>query len=370
MEDRGAKMQVGIVGLPNAGKSTLFNALTKAGAPAAAYAFTTIEPNVGMVDVPDERLEMIAAMEKSAKIVPAVIKFLDIAGLVKGASKGEGLGNQFLANIRETDAIAQVVRCFDDQNVAHVEGRVDPADDIEIINIELMMADLDTVEKRLKSVERKAKTGDAVSAKEALILKKAKEHLDRGLTLRSHDFDDDETVFLKSLGLLTVKPVIFVANIGEADIGKTDNPYVKEVEAKAAAEGAPVIVLPVELEEEMGKLSDADAAEFMADLGIEELPLDTFIRASYKLLSLVTFLTGGPEEARAWTITKGTKAPQAAGKIHTDIERGFIRAEIVGFDELVGAGSQVAAKEKGLLRLEGKDYVMQDGDVVFFRFNV
>jgi GTP-binding protein YchF len=363
-------MQIGIVGLPNAGKSTLFNALTKAGAPAAAYAFTTIEPNVGMVDVPDPRLIKIAELEKSAKIVHASIKFLDIAGLVKGASKGEGLGNKFLANIRETDAIAQVVRCFEDQNVAHVEGRVNPADDIDIINIELMMADLDTVEKRLKAVERKAKTGDAVSAKEAVTLKKAKDHLDKGLTLRSHDFTEDETAFLISLGLMTVKPVIFVANISEADIGNADNEYVKAVEAKAAAEGAAVIVLPVELEEEMGKLSDADAAEFMADLGIEELPLDTFIRASYKLLNLVTFLTGGPEEARAWTITKGTKAPQAAGKIHTDIERGFIRAEIVSYDDLVAAGSQAGCKDRGQVRLEGKEYVMKDGDVVFFRFAV
>ncbi len=363
-------MQVGIVGLPNAGKSTLFNALTKAGAPAAAYAFTTIEPNVGMVDVPDARLIKIAELEKSIKITPAVIKFLDIAGLVKGASKGEGLGNKFLANIRETDAIAQVVRCFDDQNVAHVEGRVDPADDIEIINIELMMADLDTVDKRLKAVERKSKTGDPTAAKEAAVLKKAKEHLDKGLTLRSHDFNADETAFLKSLGLLTVKPVIFVANISESDIGNNENEYVRAVEAKAAAEGAAVIVLPVELEEEMGKLSDEDAAEFMSDLGIEELPLATFIRASYSLLNLITFLTGGPEEARAWTINKGTKAPQAAGKIHTDMERGFIRAEIVGFDDLVANGSFNAAKEKGLLRLEGKEYVMQDGDVVFFRFNV
>lgn len=363
-------MQIGIVGLPNAGKSTLFNALTKAGAPAAAYAFTTIEPNVGMVDVPDPRLIKIAELEKSAKIVPAVIKFLDIAGLVKGASKGEGLGNQFLANIRETDAIAQVVRCFEDQNVAHVEGRVDPGDDIDIINIELMMADLDTVDKRLKSVERKAKTGDPGAAKEAAILKKAKEHLDKGLTLRSHDFNEDEESFLKNLGLLTVKPVIFVANISEADIGDNENEYVKAVEAKAAAEGAAVIVLPVELEEEMSKLCDEDAAEFMHDLGIEEPPLDTFIRASYELLNLVTFLTGGPDEARAWTITKGTKAPQAAGKIHTDIERGFIRAEIVSYDDLVAAGSQAGCKDRGQVRLEGKDYVIKDGDVVFFRFAV
>jgi ribosome-binding ATPase len=363
-------MQIGIVGLPNAGKSTLFNALTKAGAPAAAYAFTTIEPNVGMVDVPDPRLYKIAELEKSAKIVPAVIKFLDIAGLVKGASKGEGLGNKFLANIRETDAIAQVVRCFDDQNVAHVEGRVDPGDDIDIINLELMMADLDTVDKRLKSVERKAKTGDPDSAKEAAVLRKAKEHLDKGLTLRSHDFNEDEKAFLKTFGLLTVKPVIFVANISEADIGNTENEYVKAVETKAKAESAAVVVMPVELEEEMGKLSDEDAAEFMADLGIEELPLDTFIRASYSLLNLVTFLTGGPEEARAWTITKGTKAPQAAGKIHTDIERGFIRAEIVGYDDLVAAGSQAGCKERGQVRLEGKEYIVKDGDVVFFRFAV
>lgn len=363
-------MQVGIVGLPNAGKSTLFNALTKAGAPAAAYAFTTIEPNVGMVDVPDARLYTIAEMEKSAKITPAPIKFLDIAGLVRGASRGEGLGNQFLANIRETDAIAQVVRCFEDQNVAHVEGRLAPGDDIEIINIELMMADLSTVEKRLKACARKAKTGDASAAKENVILSKAKDHLDKGLTLRSHDFDETETAFLKTLSPLTLKPVIYVANIGEADIGKTDNPYVQEVEAKAAAEGAAVIVMPVALEEEMGKLSDVDAAEFMADLGLEELPLATFIRASYKLLDLITYFTGGPTEARAWTITAGTKAPAAAGKIHTDMERGFIRAEIVAFDDLVARGSFNAAKEKGLLRVEGKEYVMQDGDVVFFRFNV
>jgi hypothetical protein len=363
-------MQIGIVGLPNAGKSTLFNALTKAGAPAAAYAFTTIEPNVGMVDVPDPRLDAIAVMEKSAKITPASIKFLDIAGLVKGASQGEGLGNQFLANIRETDAIAQVVRCFEDQNVAHVEGRVAPGDDIDIINLELMLADLNTVEKRLNSVSRKAKTGDQDARKESQILAKAKDHLDSGQTLRSHDFNSDENAFLLSLGLLTAKPVVYVANIGEADIGNADNELVKEVEAKAAAEGAAVIVLPVELEEEMGKLCDEDAAEFMADLGLMEPPLDTFIRASYALLDLITFFTGGPTEARAWTITRGTKAPQAAGKIHTDMERGFIRAEVVGYEDLAGCGSQAAAKEKGLLRLEGKEYVMQDGDVVFFRFAV
>lgn len=363
-------MQVGIVGLPNAGKSTLFNALTKAGAPAAAYAFTTIEPNVGMVDVPDARLKRVAELEGSVKITPTSVKFLDIAGLVRGASKGEGLGNQFLANIRETDAIAHIVRCFEDQNVAHVEGRVSPAEDIDIINIELMMADLATVEKRLAAAAKTKRAGDKDAALEAATLQKARDHLDKGLTLRSHDFNDKETAYLKSLSLLTLKPVVYVANIGESAIGQEDNPFVKEVEAKAAEEGAAVIVLPAELEEEMGQLPDDEAAEFMKDMGIKESPLDAFIHASYKLLNLITFLTGGPTEARAWTITKGTKAPEAAGKIHTDMERGFIRAEIVSFEDLEKYGSFNAAKDKGLLRLEGKDYVMRDGDVVFFRFNV
>ncbi len=363
-------MQVGIVGLPNAGKSTLFNALTKAGAPAAAYAFTTIEPNVGMVDVPDPRLWRVAELEGSAKVTPASIKFLDIAGLVRGASKGEGLGNKFLANIRETDAIAHIVRCFEDQNVAHVEGRVDPAEDIEIINLELMMADLATVEKRYEAMAKKAKAGDKDAARESATLAKAKDHLDKGLTLRSHDFDKDETAYLKSLSLLTLKPVVYVANIGETAIGQRNDPFVKEVADKAAEENAAVIVLPAELEEEMGQLSDDEAAEFMKDMGIEESPLDAFIHASYKLMSLITFFTGGPVEARAWTIQDGTKAPQAAGKIHTDIERGFIRAEVVSFKDLEKYGSFNAAKENGMLRLEGKEYGIRDGDVVFYRFAV
>jgi ribosome-binding ATPase len=363
-------MQVGIVGLPNAGKSTLFNALTKAGAQSAAYAFTTIEPNVGMVDVPDPRLYKIAELEGSAKITPTSVKFLDIAGLVRGASKGEGLGNQFLANIRETDAIAHIVRCFDDQNVAHVEGRVAPGEDIEIINLELMMADLATVEKRLTAAAKTRRAGDKDAAREVATLEKARDHLDKGLTLRSHDFDGKETAYLRSLSLLTLKPVIYVANIGEAAIGETGNPYVKEVEAKAAQENAVIMVLPAELEEEMGQLSDDEAAEFMRDMGIEESPLDAFIHASYKLLDLITFFTGGPTEARAWTIPKGTKAPEAAGKIHTDMERGFIRAEIVSFEDLEKFGSFNTVKDNGLLRLEGKEYIIRDGDVVYFRFAV
>lgn len=363
-------MQIGIVGLPNAGKSTLFNALTKAGAPAAAYAFTTIEPNVGMVDVPDGRLQRVAELEGSAKTTPVSVKFLDIAGLVRGACKGEGLGNQFLHNIRETDAVAHIVRCFDDQNVAHVEGRVAPGEDIDIINLELMMADLATVEKRLAAAAKTRRAGDKDVAREVATLEKARDHLDKGLTLRSHDFNDKETAYLRSLSLLTLKPVVYVANIGESAIGQTDNPYAKEVKAKAAEEDAAVIVMPAELEEEMGQLSDEEAAEFMHDMGIEESPLDAFIHASYKLLNLITFFTGGPVEARAWTITKGTKAPEAAGKIHTDMERGFIRAEVVSYEDLEKYGSFNNVKEKGLLRLEGKEYVIRDGDVAFFRFNV
>lgn len=363
-------MQVGIVGLPNAGKSTLFNALTKAGAQSAAYAFTTIEPNVGMVDVPDPRLYRIAELEGSAKITPTSVKFLDIAGLVRGASKGEGLGNQFLHNIRETDAIAHIVRCFDDQNVAHVEGRVAPGEDIDIVNLELMMADLATVEKRLTAAAKTRRAGDNDAAWEVATLAKARDHLDKGLTLRSHDFSGKETDYLRSLSLLTLKPVVYVANIGETAIGEMENPYIKEVKAKAAEEDAAVIVLPAELEEEMGQLSDEDAAEFMRDMGIEESPLDAFIHASYKLLNLITFFTGGPVEARAWTINKGTKAPEAAGKIHTDMERGFIRAEIVSYEDLEKFGSFNAVKDNGLLRLEGKEYIIRDGDVVYFRFAV
>ena len=354
-------LEVGIVGLPNVGKSTLFNAITKAGAEAANYPFCTIEPNVGVVDVPDKRLEVLSEMFKSRKIVPAAMRFVDIAGLVKGASKGEGLGNKFLAHIREVDAVAEVVRCFEDGNITHVEGSIDPLRDIDIINTELCLADMETVEKRQ---ERLVKLEQAV-------MEKIMAGLSEGVPARRVGLTEEEQELLGDVHLLTMKPILYVTNVAEGEVADTSaNPHVQAVKKYAAEEGSEVIVVSAKMESEIAELDAEEAAEFLAMAGLEETGLDRLIKAGFKLLGLMTFLTAGEIESRAWTIKQNTKAPQAAGKIHTDFERGFIRAEIVSYDDLVACGSKAAAREKGLVRLEGKDYVMQDGDVVEFRFNV
>lgn len=365
-------MKLGIVGLPNVGKSTLFNSITKAGAESANYPFCTIDPNVGVVAVPDERLTKLAALYNSQKITPAVIEFVDIAGLVKGASKGEGLGNQFLANIRECDAIVHVVRCFEDANVIHVEGSVDPRRDIETINLELIFADLETLEKRIARTGKLA-NNDKGAKQELVTLKRLKERLEAGLPARGIELsDEDEEAFVNSLFLLTSKPVIFAANVAEEDLADdgASNPHVAAVREYAKESGSGVFVISAQIEAEIAELSDEEKTEYLETLGLSESGLDKLIRASYDLLGLMSFLTAGEKETRAWTIKKGTKAPQAAGKIHSDFERGFIRAEVINYQELLDCGSLSVARDKGLVRLEGKDYVVQDGDTIVFRFNV
>ncbi|MCR4726479.1 MAG: redox-regulated ATPase YchF [Clostridia bacterium] len=363
-------MKLGIVGLPNVGKSTLFNAITSAGAECQNYPFCTIEPNVGVVPVPDKRVDDLAALYSSKKVTPAVLEFVDIAGLVKGASKGEGLGNKFLSHIREVDAITHVVRCYDDPNVTHVEGRISPKDDISIIDTELVLSDLESVEKRLQKVKTQAKSGDKKYLPEIEMLEKMYAHLSEGEPGRSLPQTDEEKEFYDSLFLLTTKKVIYVANIAEGDVNKEDNDYVKQVRAIADKEGAKVIKLCAKVEAELSALDKEDREMFREELGLKESGLSMLIKAGYELLGLISYLTAGEKETRAWTITKGTKAPQAAGKIHTDFEKGFIRAEVVSYEELMECGSLTVAKEKGKVRSEGKDYVMKDGDVVLFRFNV
>ena len=364
-------LEVGIVGLPNVGKSTLFNAITKAGAEAANYPFCTIEPNVGVVDVPDQRLKVLSDMVKAKKIVPAAMRFVDIAGLVKGASTGEGLGNKFLAHIREVDAIAQVVRCFEDGNITHVEGTIDPLRDIEIINTELCLADLESVEKRIERLGKLLKTGDKKVPLEKAALEKVLAGLGEAIPARRLDLTDDEKEFVSDLHLLTMKPILYITNVAEDEVAHAEkNPFVQAVQKYAVEEGAESIAVSAKMEAEIAELPDDEAQEFLAMAGIEEPGLNRIIKAGFKLLGLMTYITAGEIEVRAWTIVRGTKAPQAAGKIHTDFERGFIRAEIVSYKDLVACGTKAAAREKGLVRLEGKDYVMQDGDVVEFRFNV
>ncbi len=365
-------MKLGIVGLPNVGKSTLFNSLTKAGAESANYPFCTIDPNVGVVAVPDKRLDVLSEIYQTQKTVPAVIEFVDIAGLVKGASKGEGLGNQFLSNIRETDAIVHVVRCFDDTNIIHVDGSVDPLRDIETIELELVFADVDVLERRISRVGKLARN-DKTAGKELEFLQRLKAYLEEGRLAKSFELqDEDEEKFMSELNLLTAKPVIYAANVEDGDLADdgASNEWVQQVREHATKEGSEVFVVCAQIEQEISELDDDEKKEFLEDLGIEESGLDKLIRASYSLLGLISYLTAGVQETRAWTIQKGTKAPQAAGKIHTDFERGFIRAEVVSYEALVECGSLTAAKEKGLVRLEGKDYVMQDGDIVTWRFNV
>jgi len=364
-------MKLGIVGLPNVGKSTLFNSLTRAGAEAANYPFCTIDPNVGIVAVPDERLSKLDAIYNSEKVVPAVIEFVDIAGLVKGASKGEGLGNQFLSHIREVDAIVHVVRCFEDENVVHVDGSIDPIRDIEVINLELIFADLEVIERRLSKTLKSVKMDKSLQ-KEAELLQKLTAELESGKCARNLDLDDDEKILIKGFSLLTEKPVLYAANVPEEDLADhgMENIYVNKVREYAAGENSEVFVICAKIEEEIADLEEDEKKLFLQELGVEKGGLERLIAAGYKLLGLISFLTAGPKETRAWTITEGLRAPQAAGKIHSDFERGFIRAEIVNYDDLISLGSMQAVKEKGLVRSEGKDYVMKDGDVVLFRFNV
>ena len=365
-------MKLGIVGLPNVGKSTLFNSLTKAGAESANYPFCTIDPNIGIVPVPDERLDVLTKMHNSAKTIPAVIEFVDIAGLVKGASKGEGLGNQFLSNIREVDAVVHVVRCFEDSNIIHVDGSINPLRDIETINLELIFSDLEIIERRISKTVRGAKN-DKKLAKELALLERIKAFLEDGNLAKNFEIEDDEELALfNGYNLLTQKPVIYAANVSEDELADdaADNPMVAKVREFAKEAGEEVFVICAQIEQEIAELDDDEKKMFLEDLGLAESGLEKLIKASYSLLGLISYLTSGEDETRAWTIKKGTKAPQAAGKIHTDFERGFIRAEVVAYSALKEHGSMLAAKEKGLVRSEGKEYVMQDGDVVLFRFNV
>lgn len=365
-------MKLGIVGLPNVGKSTLFNSLTKAGAESANYPFCTIDPNVGIVTVPDHRLKLLGDMYQSKKVTPAVIEFVDIAGLVKGASKGEGLGNQFLSNIREVDAIVHVVRCFEDSNIIHVDGNINPLRDIETINLELIFSDLEILERRIVKVEKAARM-DKTLAKELELLKKIKALLEDGKLAKNIELEDeDEAALFASYNLLTSKPVIFAANVAEDELADdaADNAGVKAVREFAEETGSEVFVICAQIEQEISELDDEEKAMFLEDLGLQESGLDKLIKASYKLLGLISYLTAGEDETRAWTIKVGTKAPQAAGKIHTDFERGFIKAEVVNYKDLLEHGSLAAAREKGLVGMEGKEYVVKDGDVILFRFNV